>query len=40
MPTPLAAGLGVAGGIIAGAAITAIAGSFGKKPGEDRETEA
>ena len=38
MPTPLAAGLGVAGGVIAGAAITAIAGSFGKKPGEDRET--
>ncbi|MCJ7769850.1 MAG: hydrogenase small subunit [Dehalococcoidales bacterium] len=39
MPTPLAAGLGVAGGVIAGATITAIAGSFGKKPGEDRKTE-
>jgi hydrogenase small subunit len=39
MPTPLAAGLGVAGGIVAGAAITAIASSLGKKPGEGREVE-
>jgi hydrogenase small subunit len=39
MPTPLAAGLGVAGGIVAGAAITAIAGKLGKKSGDDKEIE-
>ena len=37
MPVPLAAGLGVAGGVIAGAAIAAIAANLGKKGDEDKE---
>jgi Ni,Fe-hydrogenase I small subunit len=39
MAAPLAAGLGVAGGLVAGAAIAAFAGGVSKKKAKDQETE-